>query len=139
MRPTTTFYVHNCDMPLSEYLALLSELALKLQRLQKLWCTIWHLTRNLVLEELHALEERYTAIIQCAAAKGDEDTAADFGNDLTRLHILRESFERKPLKLSAPTSLSCQINLSRRWPSRTANTSHDRAEKIHPPPQSRKG
>jgi hypothetical protein len=45
---------------------------------------------NLVLEAFQALDEKWTAIRDAAAAKGDEDTAADYGNDMMRLSILRE-------------------------------------------------
>ncbi len=48
---------------------------------------------RLTLEALQTLDEKWTAIIEAAAAKGDEDTAADYGNDLMMLMTLREEFE----------------------------------------------
>jgi len=53
---------------------------------------------NMVLEALHALDEKWTAIKDAAAADGDEDTAADYGNDMMRLSILREGFEAKAIE-----------------------------------------
>jgi hypothetical protein len=54
------------------------------------------------LEALQTLDEKWTAIIQAAAAKGDEDTAADYGNDLMQLHTLREGFEAKAVQAFGP-------------------------------------
>lgn len=50
---------------------------------------------NMVLEALQALDEKWTAIRDAAAANGDDDTAADYGSDMMRLSILREGFEAK--------------------------------------------
>jgi hypothetical protein len=44
---------------------------------------------NMVLEALQALDEKWTAI---------RDAAADYGNDMMRLSILREGFEAKALE-----------------------------------------
>lgn len=48
---------------------------------------------RLVLEALQTLDEKWTTTIEAAAAKGDEDTAADYGNDLMMLMTLREELE----------------------------------------------
>jgi hypothetical protein len=54
---------------------------------------------NMVLEALRALDEKWTAIRDSAAADADEDTAAaDYGNDMMRLSILREGFEAKAVE-----------------------------------------
>ena len=51
-----------------------------------------------VLEALQTLDEKWTATIEAAAAKGDEDTAADYGNDLMMLMTLREELEERAKK-----------------------------------------
>jgi hypothetical protein len=63
---------------------------------------------NMVLEALRALDEKWTAIRDAAAAKDDADTAADYGNDMIRLSILKEGFERKAIEEFGPnvTTLS---------------------------------
>ena len=53
---------------------------------------------RLVLEALQTLDEKWTATIGAAAAKGDEDTAADYGNDLMMLMTFREELEELAIK-----------------------------------------
>ena len=53
---------------------------------------------RLVLEALQTLDEKWTTIIEAAAAKGDEDSAADYGNDLMLLMTLREELEELAIK-----------------------------------------
>lgn len=56
----------------------------------------------MMLEALQALDEKWTAIRDAAAAKGDKDTAADYGNDMIRLSVLREGFERNAIEAFGP-------------------------------------
>jgi len=65
---------------------------------------------NMMLEALQALDEKWMAIRDAAAAKGDEDTVGDYGNDMIRLSVLREGFERKAIEAFGPniTKLSGQ-------------------------------
>lgn len=44
---------------------------------------------NMVLEALQALDEKWAAIRDAAAANGDDDAVADYGSDMMRLSILR--------------------------------------------------
>ena len=54
---------------------------------------------NMILEALHTLDEKWQAII---SNTDDEDVKADYGNDLIRLHILQEGFERKAVEEFGP-------------------------------------
>jgi hypothetical protein len=45
---------------------------------------------RLVLEALSTLDHKWTTIIEAAVAKGDDDTAADYGNDSFQLGIVHE-------------------------------------------------
>ncbi len=72
---------------------------------------------RLVLEALATLDQKWTSIIEAAAAEGDEDTAADYGNDALQLGIVQErieaaalaefgtaikDFSRQPIALTVP-------------------------------------
>ena len=57
---------------------------------------------RMTLEALQTLDEKWTAIIDAAAAKGDEDTAADYGNDLMMLRTLREGLEHHAVTTYGP-------------------------------------
>ena len=63
---------------------------------------------NLVLEALHTLDRHWQALID---STDDEDVKADYANDLIRLHILQEGFERKAVEEFGPnvTSFSREI------------------------------
>jgi hypothetical protein len=58
---------------------------------------------RLVLEALATLDQKWTAIIEDAANKGDEDTAADYGNDALQLNIVRERIEAAAVAEFGPT------------------------------------
>ena len=57
---------------------------------------------RLTLEALRTLDEKWSAIIDAAAKAGDEDTAADYGNDLVMLMTLREELEDLAIKTFNP-------------------------------------
>ncbi len=50
---------------------------------------------NLMLEALQTLDEKWQAIVD---KTDDEDAKADYANDMMRLHILQEGFERKAVE-----------------------------------------
>jgi hypothetical protein len=58
---------------------------------------------RLVLEALAALDQKWTAIIEDAASKGDEDTAADYGNDALQLNLVQERVEEAAVAEFGPT------------------------------------
>jgi hypothetical protein len=58
---------------------------------------------RLVLEALVTLDQKWTAIIEAAALKGDEDTAADYGNDAMQLNIVQERIEAAAVAELGPT------------------------------------
>ena len=48
---------------------------------------------SFTLEALQTLDDKWKAVIASAAERGDEDTAAEYANDLAMLRTLREGFE----------------------------------------------
>ncbi len=50
---------------------------------------------NMILDALHTLDEKWQAIVN---STDDGDVKADYGNDLIRLHILQEGFERRAVE-----------------------------------------
>jgi len=56
-----------------------------------------------MLEALQTLDDKWKAIIAAAAEKGDEDTAAEYANDLAMLRTLREGFEANAVQEYGPT------------------------------------
>ena len=58
---------------------------------------------RLVLEALATLDQEWTAIVEDAANKGDEDTAADYGNDALQLGIVQERIEAAAVAEFGPT------------------------------------
>jgi hypothetical protein len=54
------------------------------------------------LEALATLDQQWTSILE-AAAKGDEDTAADYGNDALQLGIVQERIEAAAVAEYGPT------------------------------------
>jgi hypothetical protein len=55
---------------------------------------------RLVLEALAALDQKWTAIIEDAASKGDEDTAAEYGNDALQFeHCAGAHRSRRPRRV----------------------------------------
>ena len=83
---------------------------------------------RMVLEALQALDERRTRHRDAAAANGDEDAAADYGNDMSRLRSCAKALKRRPLKLSVPMLGNCSGAPDVAGNVRTVNT-RDRVRK----------
>ena len=57
----------------------------------------------MVLEALHILDRQWQAIVN---STDDPDLKADYANDMIRLHVLQEGFERKAVAEFGPSVTS---------------------------------
>jgi hypothetical protein len=56
---------------------------------------------------LQTRDDKWKAVIAAATEKGDEDTAAEYANDLAMLRTLREGLEGKAVEEFGPTITTC--------------------------------
>jgi hypothetical protein len=91
------FFMPQSDMPLSEYVALVSKLALKLEGTKAMNIELQEWQARYLLEAMRALEHQW----RDTAAHSDEDTAADLGNTPAAPVAVGNGEQPRPRQLSA--------------------------------------